>query len=167
MKAIYIPQLLKAPRKTVEIQIHDVLPDLKTLTPVRGTLRVAHQQTYLEVSGQAETIVTLICHRCLQNYNYRLSLDTQELIWLEDEQMDKENLLLEREVKVEDLSETLSPRGYFQPDAWLYEQFCLLLPLQQICDSQCEGIIPSPSEDDAPTDSRWATLEALKQQLST
>jgi len=167
MEAIYIPHLLKAPRKTVNLQVEDFISGLETLTPVRGQLAVAHRTTYLEVTGKAEAIATLTCHRCLQNYNHRLSIETTELIWLEDEKVEEESLPIEREVKVEDLSETLSSRSYFLPEAWLYEQLCLTLPLQQICDSQCQGIIPDRQVDESPIDCRWAALEALKKQISS
>ncbi|PMB18331.1 YceD family protein [Fischerella thermalis] len=166
MDAIYIPQLTKAPERTEEIQVKEFLSGLDTLTPVRGRIRVQHCGNYLEVSGQAETIITCTCNRCLQNYNYRLVVDTSEIIWL-DETVEQEVFLpLEREIAVEDLVETLSPHGYFDPGEWLYEQVCLEIPQRQLCDTNCPGI--QPSHDPASTsavDRRWASLEALKKQL--
>lgn len=166
MDAIYIPQLTKAPERTEEIQVKEFLSGLDTLTPVRGRVRVQHCGNYLEVSGQAETIITCTCNRCLQNYNYRLVVDTSEIIWL-DETVEQEVFLpLEREIAVEDLVETLSPHGYFDPREWLYEQVCLEIPQRQLCDTNCPGI--QPSHDPASTsnvDRRWASLEALKKQL--
>ena len=47
-------------------------------------MSIRHGGTFLEILAQAETIVTLTCDRCLQNYNYRLSIDTSEIIWLEE-----------------------------------------------------------------------------------
>lgn len=76
MEAIYIPQLLKAREQTQTIEVDEFLPDLETLTPVRGRISVQHRGNYLEVSAQAETIITLNCHRCLQQYNHRLKLNT-------------------------------------------------------------------------------------------
>ncbi len=166
MEAIYIPQLLKAPEKTEEIQIQEFIPGLETLTPVRGRMVVTHRGNYLEVSTQAETIVTLTCDRCLQQYNYRLSVDTSELIWLDKNAQQKDNLPLEREVKLEDLSEKLPPGGYFQPDSWLYEQLCLAMPLRQLCGKDCQGTAPTSSKSEPLIDSRWATLAALKKQIT-
>ena len=73
MLSIHIPDLLQKPDATAEIEFEETLPDLTTLMPVRGRIRIAHQGTYLEVSGQVNTIVTLTCDRCLQQYNHRLS----------------------------------------------------------------------------------------------
>ena len=166
MEAIYIPQLLKAPEKTEEIWIEEFIPGLKTLTPVRGRMVVTHHGNYLEVSVQAETIVTLTCDRCLQKYNHRLSIDTSELIWL-DEKADQfeGHLPLEREISTDDLSETLPPSGYFSPDTWLYEQLSLAMPMRQLCGKDCHRP-KSPLDSEPLIDSRWACLEALKRQLS-
>lgn len=163
MEPIYIPQLTKAPEQTEVIQVQD-LPNLETLTPVRGHIRVTHRGNFLEVSAQAETIITLNCHRCLQQYNHRLAIATSEIIWL-DEAVQPDESFIEREVALEDLVETLPPRGYFHPNEWLYEHLCLEIPQRQLCDQDCMGIqttLPNTSES---TDQRWASLEALKKQL--
>src|SRR5689334_8387011 len=119
MDAIYIPHLTNAPKQTEAIEIQEFLPGLETLTPVKGRLTVAHKGTYLEVSAQAEAIITLTCHRCLQQYNHRLVVKTSELIWLDEAANETDDVPLEREVAVEDLVETLPPNGYFYPDDWL------------------------------------------------
>ncbi len=165
MKSIYIPQILKAPDRKIEIIINDGIAGLNTLTPVRGKLVVRHGGNFLELIAQAETIVTLTCDRCLQNYNHRLEVNTSELIWLEATQID--TLPLEREVALEDLSETLSPTDYFDPEAWLYEQFSLALPLRQLCGENCQGAPTTETHKENYLDSRWASLASLKKILNT
>ena len=164
MEAIYIPQLLRAPDRTEVISLEEFVPGFPSLTPIRGELRVRHGGNFLEVSLTAETILTLTCDRCLQQYNQRLSLDTSELIWLDKEEDSSQTYPQDREIVWEDLSETLSPDGYFSPDTWLYEQLSLALPLRRLCGKDCQP----PANlviGDAATDSRWSVLELLKQQL--
>ena len=170
METIYIPHLLTKTERKEVIDFEEFIPDLETLTPVRGRLQVAHQGNYLEVKAKAETIVTLTCHRCLKQYNHRLVLNSSELIWLEETANQIDSSSAEIEVPLEDLVENLSPGGYFSPGDWVYEQMCLELPHKQICDTECPGI--SLTDDAANTessetvsDSRWASLEALKRQL--
>jgi len=167
MEAIYIPHLTTAPQKTRVIEVDECLPDLETLTPVRGQVRVQHGGNYLEVSAQVETIVTLTCHRCLQQYNHRLKVETSEIIWL-DPEAGKEETAIELEVPFEDLVETLMPTGHFDPSEWLYQQLCLALPQRQLCDNFCQGIQLSPQSEtsERPSDRRWASLESLKNHLS-
>jgi uncharacterized protein len=169
MEAVYIPQLLRTPEQTEKIEIHDYLPGLETLTPVQGQLRVTHRGNYLEVVASAEAIMTLTCDRCLQQYNDRLVVDTSELIWLQEAVDEPDITDSEREVAFDDLVETLDPQGYFHPDSWLYEQFCLAIPQRQLCDQQCEGIQieqNQPAGISATIDRRWASLEDLKRHLS-
>lgn len=164
MEAIYIPQIRNAKDRKETLQFEEFLPDLETLTPVRGQLSVTHRKTFLEVKAEAETIVTLCCDRCLQHYNRRLALNTSELIWLEEEGND--SLPSEREVPLDDLSETLPPQGYFAPNRWLYEQFCLALPPKQLCGNDCRGIKVDSTVQEGEIDKRWASLAALKDRFS-
>ncbi len=165
MQAIYIPNLLKAPRRKLDIAIEDRIADFSTLTPVRGNLVVRHGGNFLEVVAKAETIVTLACDRCLQSYNHRLAIDTSEIIWLEFAR-EIEDLPTEREVSTEDLSETLPPNGYFDSESWLYEQLCLATPLRQLCGKECQGTTQTSTAEELHVDRRWSSLAALKEQLS-
>ncbi|MEG4579033.1 YceD family protein [Microcoleus sp. MON1_C5] len=169
METIYIPHLLTKTERKEVIDFEEFIPDLETLTPVRGRLQVAHQGNYLEVKAKAETIVTLTCHRCLKQYNHRLKLQSSELIWLEEKPNQPDSTSGEFEVDFEDLVENLSPAGYFSPSDWVYEQMCLELPHKQLCDAECPGIDLNEAEEteisEAVSDSRWASLKSLKQQL--
>ncbi|WP_071517837.1 YceD family protein [Geitlerinema sp. PCC 9228] len=165
METIYLPQLAQAPDATEELAFKEYFSDLETLTPVQGHLKVIHQGNYIEVSVAAETIVTLTCHRCLQQYNHRIQVETSEFLWLDAAAEAEENLPLEKETPLEELVEQLSPWGYFDPAQWIYEQLCLAMPSRQLCDSECEGIALEESEEEL-IDSRWAPLAALKEQLS-
>lgn len=168
MDTIYLPQLLKAPDCTEVLNFSENFANLKTLTPVKGWIKVTHQGTYLDVSSQADTIVTLTCDRCLRQYNHRLSVEASEMIWFQsksDHEMYEPGT--EIEVALEDLVETLVPDGNFEPEEWLYEHLCLALPQRKLCDENCEGIaLPKSADlDQTPIDHRWAALESLKQQL--
>lgn len=167
IEPIYIPRLNRAPEQTETIQFSEVIPDLETLTPVQGVLRVKHQGNFLSIDAQIDTIVTLTCDRCLQQYNYRLSLNPSEVIWLNDAADELDPILLDQEIAPEDLVESLSPQGYFDPGMWLYEQLCLEIPQRKLCDAQCQGIeLPSAEEAPQPSpDRRWAGLASLKDQL--
>lgn len=165
MEAIYIPNLLRMPGKSEEIRVEDYIPGMETLTPVRGTIVVTHRGTYLEVKANAEAIKTLTCDRSLQQYNHRLVVDTTELIWLDVNAGNPYQGPLEREVAVEDLTESLPPNGYFDPEVWLYEQLSLALPLRQVSE-QGEQASYDYIELPPQTDSRWSSLAALKEQLS-
>lgn len=166
MEPMYIPRLIQLPEQTETIEFNEPIADLETLTPVQGKLRVRHGGNFLEVQAKAETIVTLTCDRCLQQYNYRLSIAPSELLWLDESADQVDPVLLERDLDPDELVETLSPQGYFDPETWIYEQLCLELPQRKLCDARCQGIeVPSDSSQQM-LDRRWAGLEALKNQLA-
>ncbi|NEP44336.1 MAG: DUF177 domain-containing protein [Okeania sp. SIO2H7] len=164
-EAIYIPSIAKKPKATEVIRFEELMPDLESLMPVKGSLRVTHKGNYLEVEGKAETIVTLTCDRCLNQYNHRLVINASELIWLEETEKTTEWVSLVVENSVEDLVETLPRNGYFKWKDWIYQQLCLALPARQLCDRNCEGIKVNAAGETALIDKRWAALEALKKQL--
>jgi len=160
MEKIFIPRLLKMPLQREEIILNHQISGLNTLTPVRGIFQVCHRGNFLELSLQADTILTLICDRCLQSFNYRLAVDTSEIILLKEE--DELNLPLEREVISEDLSESLSPNGHLIVDEWIYEQLSLAMPLRSICDNNCQPPSIELPQDITIKDSRWSALSSLK-----
>lgn len=160
MEAIYIPQLLKMPGKKEEIHFNDSIRGFNSLTPVKGFLVVSHGGNFLEVKLQAETILTLMCDRCLQSFNHRLTLDTSEIIWLENKLELEQNIALEREISYENLSETLDPKGYFETETWLYEQLSLAMPMHQLCGNNCQA--PEIPNHQSLIDNRWANLAILK-----
>jgi uncharacterized protein len=165
MEAIYIPSIAQKPQATALIEFEEFISDLETLMPVKGSLRVTHKGNYLEVEGKAETIVTLTCDRCLNQYNHRLVVDASELIWLKEQTKVTEFLALEVEGNLEDLVETLPRDGYFNGKEWIYEQLCLAIPPRQLCDNNCEGITIAETGEATLIDKRWSALEALKKQL--
>ncbi len=166
MDAIHIPRLTQLPEQTQTIEFKTLLKDLKTLTPVQGHLTIAHRGNFLEVSANAETIITLTCHRCLQQFNHRLAIEASELIWLDEAAEQLDELPLDRDLSMDDLVETLSPNGYFDPNTWLYEQLSLEIPQRQLCEQSCTGIEVSDEIRNPGIDQRWASLQALKSQLN-
>lgn len=153
-----IPDLLRLPDQTYEWQVNQDWPELGTLMPVQGSVSICHRQTYLEITANVTTIVTLCCDRCLQYYNHRLACRTTELIWLTD-------TAASTGADVEDdLVESLPATGCIDLADWLYQQLCLALPYPQYCDPDCGGIIP-PEPADAIIDHRWAALAQLQSAL--
>ncbi|AFY71672.1 protein of unknown function DUF177 [Thalassoporum mexicanum PCC 7367] len=162
MERIYIPQLLKAIDATETIEFRQFIDGLDSLTPVSGVIEVCHMGNFLAVSATANTIVTLTCDRTLKQFNHRLAIDTSEDIWL-FEPLPESDFPKEREITFDDLADTLSPQGYFDPQNWLYEQLVLAIPVQKFAPDAPDLIQTAESlEDDAPViDKRWAALQAL------
>lgn len=161
METIYLPQLLKMPERTMVLQLCHRIAGLDTLTPVRGLFTIRHGGNFIELTLVADTIITLVCDRCLQTFNHRLSVDTSEIIYLREAPKNP-SYPPEREITWEDLCETVSPDSEFLIEDWIYQQLCLALPTRNICSNDCS--IPSyvPGSD---IDHRWSALAQLKHLL--
>ena len=148
---------LQAPKEWL---VEQRIAELESLTPIRGKVLAIHHGTALEVRVEAETIVTLCCARCLQQYNHGLRADVQELIEFRGGSAPQGEDLLSP--GGEDLDDRLDPMGQFDPERWLFEQLSLQLPLVNRCGSDCPG---PTSWGTAPTtaDPRWEALKALSQ----
>lgn len=155
-------------------RIEQRIEGLDSLTPVQGQLQALHHGTALEVTAEAETIVTLCCDRCLQHFNHALRAEVHELVELRgqgepdagsDADLEERNLVqLAREGMPEgaDLDDRLDPAGNFDPERWLFEQLNLRLPLVNRCGADCPGPATWSSEP-VSGDPRWAALAQLSQ----
>jgi uncharacterized protein len=168
LRPVPLPELRLLPEGRVWT-VDQPIDGLDSLTPVRGTIRALHHGQALEVEGEAETIVTLCCDRCLQPYNHPLRAEVQELLDLAPEGPHRAPppggpsgaVSPEAFVLGDDLDDRLDPQSRFDPERWLFEQLSLRLPLVNRCGVDCPG---PPSWGDAPAgiDPRWAALRNLR-----
>ncbi len=164
MEKLYIPQIARAVDATESFEFKEFIEGLETLTPVQGMISVRHVGSFLEVSSKASTIMTLTCDRTLVQFNYRLAINNSERICLA-EPLQESEYPREREIETDDLLESISPTGYFDPAAWLYEQLILAIPYPKIApDAPALEITDTNSLDGstATIDKRWEILNSLK-----
>ncbi|MFM1797985.1 MAG: hypothetical protein RLZZ117_263 [Cyanobacteriota bacterium] len=138
------------------------IAELATLTPVRGEMAAVHQGSALEVSAAVETILTLSCARCLQQFNQALRVDVRELIEFRDAPSPGAG---QASALGDDLEDRLDPQGRFDPERWLFEQLSLRLPMVNRCGDDCPGP-PGWTSAPRPADPRWAALQALRPAMS-
>lgn len=170
MEKVFIPHLLRCEDHTLKIVVDQFILDLATLTPVRGEVVIKHQGTFLDVSATADTIINLTCDRCLNQYNQRLKLNANEIIWLDAAAGDEYAGPIELRVDFDDLVESITPNGHFAAEEWLYEQLYLAFPHRQLCDQKCPGIVTSETvvatkSEPVVLDGRWGSLASFKNQL--
>ena len=152
-------------------QVNQQLSELDSLTPVRGSLRAVHRGNILELEGQASTIITLRCDRCLQHFNHPLGFESREVLWLGEQARCNgvdSDVVLEGgsevlELDPDALCESLDPTDDFDPEQWLFEQLSLQLPLVNRCGSDCPGPdLAADATAQEPVDPRWAALRNLQ-----
>ena len=152
-------------------RIDQPIAGLSSLTPVRGSLQATHRGTVLEVEGEAHTIITLCCDRCLQHFNHPLQASSRELLWIGETSqpgLDPKSAASgstlgnhDHASTLEPVMEELDPRGSFDPEQWIFEQLNLQLPIVNHCGSDCPGPATWSSASTA-IDPRWQALQQLK-----
>lgn len=157
---IRLEDLQQARDRTVTLEFKQFFEGFDSLIPVEGRVRLCHRGHCLQAEGWANTIVTLTCHRCLQQFNHRLQAHFDEILVIEE--TSEAELPQELELEVEDLTERISPWGVFDVQDWIYQHLYLQLPSRLSCREDCPGMGVTATEDPLP-DPRWAALRALQQ----
>ncbi len=157
---IRLEDLQKAPQRTQTLDFKQFFPGFESLIPVEGGARVSHRGHFLEAEGWANTIITLTCHRCLQQFNHRLQIHFDEILMIEA--ISEADLPQEMEIEPEDLSERIAPWDAFDVQDWIYQHLHLQLPSRLACQEDCPGMGVTATEAPLP-DPRWAALRSLQQ----
>lgn len=160
---IPLRDILQAPNQTLSFSLNQMLPDFPSLVPVQAYVSVSHRATFLEAIGDASTIVTLTCQRCLRHYNYRHQIEFEEIIWIDSE---AEIIPDEFEISPDDLTERIAPTGVFDGLDWVYQHLWLLMPPKYLCEADCPGIAPAAETEESLIDERWAALKRLQDNLN-
>jgi len=140
------------------------LDALERLTPVRGNITARHLGSALEVHAGVETIVTLMCNRCLRTFNLNLSFHGSELIAIDSpgaRATDPAGRTAPT-IEVDDLMERIASDKRFAPAQWLFEQLHPQLPVVNRGGSHCPGPPQSPRTAEVRTiDPRRQALAVL------
>jgi uncharacterized protein len=157
LKPVRLDDLRRAPSQTLTFEFKQFFDNFESLVPVEGKVRLIHGGNFFEAHGTAKTIVTLTCHRCLQQFNHRLNLKFKEIILIENT---PDDMPLELDLELADLVERIPPTGEFDLEDWIYQNLYLELPDPLACRPDCEGMGISATEPPLP-DPRWAILQQL------
>lgn len=158
---IRLEDLQRAPQRTRILEFKQFFPEFDSLIPVEGRVRIAHRGHFLEAEAWANTIVTLTCHRCLQQFNHRLQLHFEEILMIEA--VSEADLPQDMEIEPEDLTERIAPWDAFDVQDWIYQHLHLGVPPRLACEGNCPGMGVTATEEPLP-DPRWAALRSLQQQ---
>ena len=140
-------------------RVDQFLPELPSLTPIRGTLTAIHAGPWIQLSGEGRTRISLRCDRCLDHFSHPLQFRCTELVALNTEASSSR---LQDDAAAAEPIDCLDPAGCFDPTGWFLEQLNLQWPCRNDCGVVCQG--PGPLlEAPPPPDPRWAPLIQLSQ----
>lgn len=172
----------------LSIDVAGALPSVGDREPVAGSAGLSFEGVYdlvfvpgediewrleirriaggVEVNGRITGEVTLSCYRCLEEFEFPLSLDVREhALWLSEHEMDEDD---------EQATEYMVTDGVLDLEPVIRDAVCLAFPARRVCDEGCRGICELCGAslntdpcgcDTARVDARLKPLEELKKRL--
>jgi len=156
-----LEERLKIPLTISGVELRE---DIQTL------LRVVKFGDKVIVSGEASTIGSLICSRCLVNFSFPLKVDFN-VEYVPEREFTK---MEEHELTRDELDITFYRDDEIDIEELLREQILLAIPMKPLCSADCKGLCPSCgknlNEDKCicsveAIDPRLAVLKRLKESL--
>lgn len=136
MKLINVKNLYQAEVGTTEsFDIEDDLKDLEfpeeiEAHAVSGHLKVMLLDDSVVASGKFEAEVMLICDRCLDTFETKISFPFEREYFFDRKDVDEEKLYVDKHQNIE-IGEPLR------------EEIILVVPIQNFCKEDCPGICPT------------------------
>lgn len=106
--------------------------DIISKNPIKGKLNFSNTHGLIYVKGYFETIITLKCGRCLENYDFSIYEDIEEVLPVTGETED-ENYLDDKDFPIFE--------NYILNLTELLRQYILVeVPTQPLCNESCKGL---------------------------
>ncbi len=120
----------------------------------------------VEVNGLITGVTTLLCYRCLEGFEFPLSLKVREhALWLSEADLEEDN---------EPATEYMVSDGMLDLESILRDAVCLAFPARRVCGDDCRGLcalcganlnLEPCGCDTRRVDTRLKPLEELKNRL--
>ena len=135
-KIIKIEDIENAPNQTLQINFEENLDGINSKSPIRAELEVVSLGEFIEIRGEVQGIVTLECDLCLEEFDYELDFEIEELF--------AKNALMDEygsETEIKDGNFVTDLRGSKDIDIYdlLYQSVILDLPNKKVCGINCKG----------------------------
>lgn len=161
---IKIEDIEDASNKTLEINFEDFIEGINSNGPIKAELQVTSLGEFIKVSGHIEGIAILQCDLCLDDFEYELNLDIEELCakdaFIEETGESGQEIELKEGQFVTDLNGSDS----IDVQDLLYQSVILDFPNKKVCGINCKGNKFLSEEDVAQSevDPRMAVFKDIE-----
>ena len=145
-RTIPIETIENAKDKTLTVDFEEIIDDIDCVTPIKSKLTIQSLGEFLQVKGNVKGIVKLQCDRCLENFDYKLDFNINEIF--------AKTVLFkgyseETELKEGQFVTDLNGCGNIDIYDLLYQSVILNLPNHKVCGITCKGK-DFPTEENIP-----------------
>lgn len=131
-----IEDLEKSENKELEIRYDDFIEGIKSKNPVHAELKFKSLGEFIKVTGHISGVATLMCDLCLEEYEYPLDIDVDEM-FAKNTYID--NCKQEIEIKEDGFVTDLNGEKEIDIEDLLYQSVILDFPNKKVCDINCNG----------------------------
>ena len=135
MKTISVKDLLRAELGTTEtFEMVEDISQIDLPEEIEGHMlsvkgKVMRLEDSIGISGKGNAALTLICDRCLDNFDTNVSFNFEREYILDRKEKTEEDLYVDKYLNID-----LGPE--------LRDEIILAVPTQNICKKECAGICP-------------------------
>ncbi len=133
---IAIDTIENSKNKTITVDFDEKIDGIDCVEPIKAHLTLESLGEFIEVKGNVKGIVKLQCDRCLENFDYKLDFDIDEMF---AKQALLEDYGQEYELKEGQFVTDLNGSDEIDIYDLLYQSVILNLPNQKVCGINCKG----------------------------
>lgn len=136
---IKIEDIENSPEKRLQINFEEFIDGVKSAEPIKAELEAHSLGEFIEITGHVQGFATLECDLCLDEFEYKLDFDIDEMfaknVLIEDEDEAGQEIELKEDQFVTDL------KGSKDIDIYdlLYQSVILDFPNKKVCGINCKG----------------------------
>lgn len=160
---IKIEDIENAPQKTLQVDFEEHIEGIKSNEPIKSELTIKALGDFIEISGYIQGSAILECDLCLEEFEYELDFDLDELFA-------KDKLIGEgeeygQETELKDGQFVTDLKGSQEIDIYdlLYQSVILDFPNKKVCGINCKGntFLSDENLPQSETDPRLAVFKNI------
>lgn len=165
IKKIKIEDIENAPDKKLQIDFKGNINEIKSNEPIKATLEVKSLGDFIEITGHVQGIALLECDLCLEEFEYELDFDINEM-YVKNVLIDeKEESGAEIELKEGQFVTDLKGSNDIDIYDLLYQSVILDFPNKKVCGTLCKGgniFVRDENSPQSETDPRMSVFKEIK-----
>lgn len=136
---IKIEDIENAHEKKVQIIFEEFIEGIKSKTPIKAQLEISSLGDFIEVAGQVEGIAILECDLCLEEYDFELNFEINEMF--AKNSLLNEEIECGQEIEIKEGQFITDLKGAQDIDIYdlLYQSVILDFPNKKVCGINCKG----------------------------
>lgn len=162
---INIEDIENAPDKTIQIDFEEFIEGIKSDEPIKASLEATSLGEFIEITGNVEGCVRLECDLCLEEFEYNLDFEIDELFAKNTFIVEDEEPGQEIELKSGEFVTDLKGSKDIDISDLLYQSVILDFPNKKVCGINCKGgdiFIRDETQPQEQIDPRMAIFKDLK-----